>query len=161
MHYGNGKYVTEKWELTDCTIGRGGWRNFDSPNGECSFTIFLPKQLYEAMEEEGWYVRHKEQYEGRDYEYTIEVTFSFDKYPPDITMVTSDGATVMITKDNVNLLQTADIENASVIIRPYNWKNEKKGDSGVSAKLDQMTVWLAKPRRSMSASLRSIDDEED
>lgn len=160
MHYGNGKFVEGNWELTDCTIGRGGWRNFDSKDGEYSFTIFLPKQIYEQLEEEGWYVRHKEQYEGREYEYTIEVGFSFDKFPPDITVVANDGTTVMINRENVALLQTADIENASVIIRPYNWKNEKKGDSGCAAKLDQMTVWLKKPRRSVSASLRSYDEED-
>lgn len=159
MIYGNGKFVEEKMELLDCMIGRGSWRDFEGKDGDYSFTIFLPKDLYETMWEEGWYVRHKPQYAGRDYEYTLEVHFRFDKYPPHITVKTYDGESVSITADNVNILQTADIETCDVVIRPYNW--EKDGNKGVSAKLDSMDIQLRRPRRSMRASLGSYEEEEE
>lgn len=159
MRYGNGKYVEEKWELQDCTVGRGVWRHFDVSDGDYKFTVFLPEDLYIAMADEGWYVKHKEKYAGDQREFQIDVGFRFDKYPPNITMITDDGARVPITEDNVAILQTADFERVDLVIRPYNW--QKDSSSGVSAKLDSMDVYLRRPRRRYNASFGSHVDEDD
>lgn len=159
MIYGNGKFVEDNLELLDCTIGRGVWRNFEGDDGDYSFTVFLPRDLYESMEEEGWYVKHKEKYAGDEREFQVDVGFRFDKYPPKISMVTHDGASVIVTESNVASLQTADFEKVDLILRPYNWT--KGNDKGCAAKLDSMTVWLKKPRRSLNASFRNRYEEEE
>lgn len=160
MVYGNGKFVEEKWELQDCMVGRGTWRKFDAEDGNYGFTVFLPEALYEALKEEGWYVKHKEKYAGDQREFQIDVSFRFDKYPPNITMISDDGARVIVSEANVAALQTADFERVDLVIRPYNWK--KDGNSGVSAKVDTMDIYLKKPRRRINASFGAAqDDEED
>lgn len=163
MIYGNGKFVEDNWELLDCTIGRGSWRNFlgertsYSNEGEYGFTVFLPEGLYHDLEEAGWYVKHKEQYAGDEREFQIDVSFGFDRYPPSITMVSADGTSVIMNKENISLLQTADFQRCDLVIRPNNWS--KNGNSGVKAYVDTMTVWVRAPRRSVNASFNR--DEED
>lgn len=159
MIYGNGKFVEDSWEILDCTIGRGVWRNFVGQNGDYGFTVFLPESLYNDMAEEGWYVKHKEKYAGDQREFSLDVSFRFDKYPPKITVITNDGATMIMSEDNISLLQTADFERVDLVVRPYNW--QKDGNSGVSAKVETMTVWLKKPRRSVNASFGTRDEEEE
>lgn len=160
-----GKHVDSNLELLDCTIGRGAWRNFTgdkgqyNDEGEYGFTVFLPESLYEDMLEEGWYVKHKAQYAGDEREFQIDVSFSYDNYPPAITMVTHDGTSVVMTKENISLLQTADFERCDLVIRPYNWTNAR-GESGVKAYVDTMTVWVRKPRRTMNASFGREEEEE-
>ena len=162
MNYGG--EVTDKLELLDCTIGRGPWRNFSGEKGtynnegERGFTVFLPESLYHEMLDEGWYVKHKEQYAGDEREYQLNVTLAFGKYPPAITMIASDGASTILTEDNISLLQTADFERCDLIIRPYNWENAR-GEKGVKAYVDTMTVWIKPPRRSWNASFNRDDDD--
>lgn len=162
MNYGGN--VDENLELLDCTIGRGPWRNFTGEKGaynnegDYGFTVFLPESLYYEMQEAGWYVKHKEQYAGDEREFQIDVAFSYDNYPPAITMISHDGAAVIMNKDNIALLQTADFERCDLVIRPYNWKNAR-GESGVKAYVDTMTVWVKAPRRSVSASFNRDEDD--
>lgn len=153
-----GGRVDENWKLEGCLIGRGTWRNFlgektrFNNKGEYGFTVFLPESLFHDMEEAGWYVKHKEQYAGDPREFQLDVSFTFDKYPPNITMISSDGKTAIITEENVALLQNADFESCDIVIRPHNWTNEDKGDSGVKAFLSEMEVRLRKPYHSRRAS---------
>ena len=159
-----GGHVDDKWELKDCTVGRGSWRNFTgekgqyNDEGEYGMTVFLPEGLFYDMQEAGWYVKHKEQYAGDEREYQIDVAFEFDKYPPSITMISADGTSAILNNSNISLLQTADFERCDIIIRPHNWVN-KRGESGVKAYLDTMTVWVRAPRKSYNASFnRDVDD---
>lgn len=162
--YGNGKYVENNIELLDCTIGRGTWRNFTgektafNKDGTRGFTIFLPEDLYTAMAEEGWYVKHKEQYAGDEREFQIDVAFSFDMYPPVITMYSADGTSAILNADTVGLLQTADFERVNLVLRPHNY--DSNGNKGVKAWLNSMDVWVKPPRRSMSASFNREDDDD-
>ena len=162
MQYGNGKFVENTWELQDCEIGKGVWRNFTDPDHRYGFTVFLPRAVFEEMEEEGWYVKHKEKYAGDNREYSLDVALGFEFQPPKITLIASDGASTIITEENVGLLQTADIERCDLIVRPRNWK--KNGNSGVQAWVDTMTVWLKEPRgkkRVIRASFDDRDEEEE
>lgn len=159
-----GGHVEDKWELQDCTVGRGSWRNFTGEKGqyndagEYGMTLFLPESLYNEMLDAGWYVKHKDQYAGDEREFQIDVSFGFDRYPPSITMISADGSSVILTEDNIALLQTADFERCDVVIRPYNWTNAR-GESGVKAYLDSMTVRIRAPRRAYSASFVDRDDD--
>lgn len=158
------KRVDSKLELTNCTIGRGSWRNFTGEKGrfnnegEYGFTVFLPEHLYNEMGEEGWNVKHKEQFAGDEREFQLSVAFTFGKYPPHITMISDDGSTAILNEDNISLLQTADFERCDIIIRPYNWTNPK-GEHGVKAYLDSMSVWIRPPRRSYVASFGEEEEE--
>lgn len=157
MQYGNGNYVESEWLLEDCTIGRGVWRNFNGSSG--TFNVFLPEPLYEALRDEGWYVKNKESRyeEGDPRRYQLEVAYGYDMYPPNITMHTADGSSVVMNGENISLLQTADFERVNLVIRPRNWSRD--GNSGVKAYVKEMEVWL-KPsaRRSANASF-DVDDD--
>lgn len=160
MRYGNGNYVESEWLLEDCTIGRGVWRNFEGSTG--SFVVFLPEPLYEALRDEGWYVKNKEaRYEeGDSRRYQIEVSYGYDMYPPTIRMHTTDGACSVLNAENVSNLQKADFERVDLVIRPRNWSRD--GNSGVKAYVKEMDVWL-KPstRRSANASFGTDVDDDD
>ena len=158
MIYGNGKRVENEWELDDCTIGRGVWRDFEGSVG--SFTIFLPEDLFHALQEEGWYVKDKiDKYSEDDTRrFQLEVSYGYDMYPPRITMYAADGTSTLLNKDSIGLLQTADFERVNLTIRPRNWS--KDGNSGVKAYVKEMDVWLKAPARRVSASFnRNYDDD--
>lgn len=160
----NYKFVEGPIELKDVMIGSGGWRNFGgkkteaNKSGERRFTIFLPRDLYEELYEEGWYVKHKPENEGKNSEFIFEVSVRFDVFPPSyMELQTADGAKVQLTEETLGMLDTTDIDYCEVIINPYNWSvNDKKG---VKAYLDQIRVKARAPRRSLNGSMHR--DEED
>ena len=158
MIYGNGKRVENEWMLEDCTIGRGVWRNFEGSVG--SFTVFLPEELFLALQEEGWYVKDRtaKYEEGDTRRFQLEVSYGYDMYPPRITMYAADGTSTLLNKESISLLQSADFEKVDLTIRPRNWSRD--GSSGVKAYVKEMDVWVKAPARRVSASFNGHDDDD-
>ena len=156
MIYGNGKRVENEVQILDCLIGRGVWRNFEGSTG--SFTVFLPQDLFLALQDEGWYVKDRsDKYEeGDNRQYQIEVSYGYDMYPPRITMHAADGTSTLLNKESISLLQMADFVKVDLTIRPRNWSRD--GSSGVKAYVKEMDVWVKPPARSMSGSFDRDDD---
>lgn len=160
----NYKYIEDNMELKDVYIGPGGWRNFsgtktdNNKSGERKFTIFLPEDLYYDLYEEGWNVKHKEEYAGKNCEYILDIFIRFDVYPPSMMKLKSaDGSEVILTEETVGMLDSVDIKTANVVINPYNW--DVNGKQGVKAYLDQIEVVAKPPRRSLRASLSRNEEE--
>lgn len=155
--------VNENVILNDVTIGRGGWRNFsgtindNNRSGQKKFSIFLPEEVAEELEQLGWYIRRKPPYqEGGNEMVFMDVFVDYDHYPPLIKLVSYDGVTTILNNDTVGILDTVDIARADLEIRPYNW--EVNGKTGTKAHVQELTVTAKPPRRALNARLR--DDVE-
>ena len=123
-----------------------GFRNFSglegdfNPAGRRNFCVFLETDLAKTLEEDGWNVRWLEPLEDGDKPQAyLQVAVQFGKFPPQIVLITSKGKTTLDEK-SINLLDTAELENVDLIIRPYNWTVNKK--NGVKAYLKNLYVTL-------------------
>ena len=157
--------VQDNVRLEDVTIGYGSYRNFSGNKteynkaGERKFSIFLPQDVAEELEDLGWYIKHKPPYrEGDDPQNQLDVAVAFEPYPPTVILVSHDGTRTFLNEDTVGLLDNTDIARADLEIRPYNW--EVNGKTGTKAYAKELVVTAKPPRRSINARMRR-DDEED
>jgi len=123
--------------------GKGGQYN---PEGRRNFCVFLESDLAKTLEQDGWNVRWLEpRDEQEDAQAYLQVAISYTNIPPKIIMITSHGKTIL-DDESIGLLDTAEISEIDLIIRPYNWtlhagtKNEK---NGVKAYVKSMYVTIA------------------
>ena len=127
--------------------------------GNRQFSIFLPQETADVLEEAGWYIKHKPaRNEGDDLRNQLDVSVMFGKYPPIIKLISHDGVESYLNEENVGILDTVDIDNATVEIRPYNW--DVNGKTGVKAYVRELQVYARPPRRALNGSLHNEDDEE-
>ena len=156
--------VQENERLEHAQIGRGPYRNFRGERTEYNkggnriFTVFLPRDVSDYLEDVGWHVKHKPPYrEGEDEQNLLDITVAFDPYPPTVTLISHDGTRTFLNEGNVEILDNVDIADATIEIRPYNW--EVNGKSGCKAYLKELVVEAKPPRRSLNA--RMGREEED
>ena len=104
------------------------FRNFSgkegrfNPEGKRNFCVFLDEEFAEKLKADGWSVKYlKPKEDGDDSQAYIQVSVRFGKIPPKIVLITSKGKSILDEED-INILDWADIENADVIIRPYDWE---------------------------------------
>ena len=125
---------------------RAGARNF------C--VIIDDKKKAEELISDGWNVRILKPREDREEPlHYISVSVSFEHIPPKIYLIAGKTKT-MLDEDTVDTLDYAEIKNADLIIRPYNW--EVNGKSGVKAYVKTMYVTI---EEDAFASKYYIDDE--
>ena len=126
--------------------------------GNRQFSIFLPQETSDILEEAGWYVKHKPpRNEGDDPRNQLDVTVMFGKYPPIIKLISHDGAESYLNEENVGILDSVDIDHATVEIRPYNW--DVNGKTGVKAYVRELLVYARPPRRALNGSLGGEEDD--
>lgn len=112
-------------------------------NGNRNFCVLLEDpEVVQRMIDDGWNVRYlrplEPDLEPQPY---IQVKVAFGQYPPKIVLITSRGMTA-IGEEDVAMLDTAEIANADLIFRPYNW-SMPSGKSGVKAYLKALYITLA------------------
>lgn len=116
----------------------GAETKFNDP-GDRNFAIVLGKGQAEEMKQDGWNVKfpdpREDDEEARDP--YLQVKVGYKGRPPLIKMITSVGSTVL-TEDTVSTLDWADIENADLVIRPYQWEVGDK--TGIKAYLQALYV---------------------
>lgn len=140
-------------------IGTGTFRNFSgivgtyNKTGERKFSVFLPEDIARDLMDIGWYVKEKAPYrEGGDPQFQLDIAVGYDRWPPVVKLTSYDGTVSYLTEENVGILDSIDIEDATVEIRPYNW--EVNGKSGCKAYLKELVVVARPPRSTRDASLR-------
>jgi len=125
---------------------RIGFRNFSgkaakfNPVGRRNFCVFLDMVDGHKLENDGWNVRWLQpREEGEDMVPYLQVAVSYDNIAPKIVLVTKKRKTVL-DDISVSELDTAEIENVDLIIRPYNW--DVQGKEGVKAYVKSMYVTI-------------------
>ena len=107
-------------------------------DGKRNFNVVLNEDQYLDLKEKGWAVRAKEDADGNP-EYLLKVNLQFGVRPPMIKMVPSDGGKgIMVTEETVDQLDFVEIDNAELVIRPYNW--DESGQYGAAAYLRSMRL---------------------
>jgi hypothetical protein len=128
---------------------RIGFRNFAGKEGrfnregDRNFAVFLDDDLAGRMLEDGWNVKYlKPRDEDVAPQAYIQVNASYNPKArdPRVVMVTSRGRS-SLGKDEINILDWADIRNVDLIIRPYSWELAD-GKSGVKAYLQSIFVTI-------------------
>lgn len=123
------------------------FRNFEGKEGKFNtagkrnFCVLLDDELANTLKEDGWNIKWLEpREEGDEPQAYIQVAVSFGVIPPKIVLITSSGKQVLDER-NINILDWAEIANADVIIRPYNW--EMNGKTGVKAYVKALYITIA------------------
>lgn len=162
--------VYENVRIEHVDIGRGRFRNFSGIRSEFNklgnheFSVFLPPAAADELQQLGWYVKRRPPYrEGEDEQCQMDITVSYDtkdgKFPkPLVKLVSWDGVEQLLNEETIGILDSTDIDDAEMEIRPYNW--EVNGKSGCKAYLQELTVRAKPPRRALDGR-RHVADEED
>lgn len=118
------------------------FRNFSGKEGKFNragdrnFCVLLDHDDAEKMSAVGWNIKTLNPRDPEDEPQPyIQVKVKFGFKPPKIYMVTSRGKTPL-DEDMVELLDWSDIQEADLIIRPYEW--EVSGKTGVAAYLQSL-----------------------
>lgn len=138
--------VQNNLELENCTIGRGGFRNFAgeksqfNPQGKRTFVVLLDEATGHQLEDEGWHIRWREPRDEEDDRMAmLTVECRFGDYPPKVLLISGNNRT-LLDESNIAILDTADIARCDLIVRPYNW--DVNGNSGTKAYVRSMYVTL-------------------
>lgn len=123
------------------------FRNFEGKEGQYNrkgdrnFAVIIPEdKLAREMIKDGWNVKYLDaREEGDEPVPYISVAVNFDNRPPRVVMLTSNART-NLTKETVEVLDWANIANADLICRAYEW--EVNGKTGVKAYLQSLFVTI-------------------
>lgn len=129
------------------------YRNFSgagsrfNKEGDRKFTYeFYDDQEAERLRENGWYVKTKlPREEGDDIRYHIDVSVSFRSFPnipPAMIYIYSNGVRTQLDEETVGMLDSAEIRNIDLTIRPRWWLDDRTNEWKVKAYLKEMHVTL-------------------
>jgi len=111
-------------------FNRAGNRNF------C--VIIDDEETVKNLTEDGWNVKILQPRDPDELPKNyIQVSVSFDYYPPNVYFITGNHKN-QLTEDNIDILDSADIQKVDLSFRPYQW--EVNGKTGVKAYLKTMYV---------------------
>jgi len=123
------------------------FRNFEGKegqynrNGDRNFAVVIPdEKTAQDMLKDGWNVKYLQpREEGDDPTPYIQVAVSYKNRPPRVVMMTSMARTVL-SEDNIEILDWADIKSSDLICRAYEW--DVNGKTGVKAYLQSLFVTI-------------------
>lgn len=107
--------------------------------GDRNFSIVIPdEEMANKLIEEGWNVKIKPPREEGDTPFMhLPVKVKFNDRGPNVYLI-SNGQRNRLDEETIGLLDSIDILNVDLDIRPYNW--EVQGKTGRSAYLQSIEV---------------------
>lgn len=123
------------------------FRNFSGKEGQYNregdrnFAVVIPdEKTAQDLLADGWNVKYlNPREEGDNPTPYVPVSVRFDILPPRIVMITSLART-NVTESMVEVLDWANIENADIIVRAYEW--EVNGKTGLKAYLKSLYLTI-------------------
>lgn len=122
------------------------WKNFageekqNNREGDRNFCVRIDDpEFAQVLAGDGWNIKHytpRDGYDGDEFDY-LQVAVKYEKYPPEIIMVTKRNKVVM-TESNVGILDSKRFTAADIIITPSYW--EVNGKTGIKAYVQTMYV---------------------
>jgi hypothetical protein len=140
------------------------WRNFAgeerlyNAEGNRNFTVILPEDVGEQMIKAGWNVKRLKPRDDNDLgDLSLKVKVSYKgRSKPKASLVTlSRNSRTPLDEDMIDLLDYADIAQADVILRPYDW--DVNGKQGRTAYLSNIVVILREDELELKYSHLAID----
>lgn len=114
--------------------------------GDRNFGVLLDDDLAKRLEADGWRVKYRPPREDDGYEQAwLPVKVKYNKYPPIVNLINSNGK-IRLNEDTVGQLDWTRIQNADMIINPYEYPEmlDKQGnvirEAGISAYLKSLYV---------------------
>ena len=137
--------------------GKGSKYNRD---GSRNFAIFLNNEKdVETLRADGWDIKKMKPKEGvadEEDKYYLPVSVSFNSIPPNVFMITGNKK-VQLNEDTISNLDYSEIENADLILTPYNW--EVNGKTGVRAYLKTAYISIVQDEFASKYNFDFDDDE--
>lgn len=127
-----------------CKNFRGKKRDFNN-EGNRNFGVLLDDDLAEDLERDGWNVKFLKPRPDDPEQVKqpwLPVKVKFGNIPPNIVLIDSRGKS-QLDEESVDQLDWTIIQNADVVIRPYNYPAIKGRPAGVSAYLKALYVTVA------------------
>jgi hypothetical protein len=133
------KFMIEDAEIIPSFRNFTGRETRFNPPGIRNFCVNLDVETSIKMEEDGWNISyHKDENEVIDPNAPfIRIAVRFDKFPPNVVMITSRSRT-RLSEDMVEILDTVDIRTADLIASGSVWN--VNGKTGVKAYLRSLYV---------------------
>ncbi len=139
------------------------FRNFEGKEGmynvvgDRNFCVPLDPEIAVKMADDGWNIKvtkpRDDEEEGTPY---IQVTVGFKNRPPRVVMITSNGRT-NLTEETVGVLDWADIRQADLICRGYDW--DVNGKTGTKAYLQSLFVTIEEDALEMKYAANAVSDD--
>lgn len=137
--------------------GKGSKYNRD---GSRNFAIFLNNEKdVETLRADGWDIKKMKPKDGivdEEDKYYLPVSVSFNNIPPNVFMITGNKK-VQLNEDTISNLDYSEIENADLILTPYNW--EVNGKTGVRAYLKTAYITIVQDEFASKYNFDFDDDE--
>lgn len=124
--------------------------------GNRNFSVILSDELAADLLADGWSVKYlKPLEEGDEPTPYIQITVGYKLRPPRVVMMTSRART-NLGEDDIGVLDWADIGNADLIARSYDWT--VNGKSGVKAYLQSLFVTIEEDELERKYAVNEIED---
>jgi len=142
--------------------GRLIFRNFAgreqqyNPEGNRNFSVILDDELAQQLLDDGWNVKYLDPLEEGDPPVPhIQITVGYKIRPPRVVMMTSRART-NLGEHEVEVLDWADIANADLIARGYDWYVNGKG--GTKAYLQSLFVTIEEDALEQKYAINEIEE---
>lgn len=134
----------------------GSPTRYNSEGGKREFSVALPLNLVEDLENDGWNVKYRKNADGefdpeRPY---LGVKVSYKFRAPAIWLITG-GRKQLMTEDTVGTLDNITIKTADVVIHPSVY--DVRGQQGISAYVKELYVVMDDESASFASKYADLD----